>query len=192
MLATAQRGLSDLVGADPEQRPMGIYNVAVFGRSVTLVLQNLRTLDRQGFNAWYAPFEAEMAKDPLLAFFKKLRNEILKEGPPTVGTSMYIEHLDGRNMARLTANPPPGARGFFIGDQLGGSGWEVEMPDGSLAKYYVKLPSDIRIQMSLHLPDPPAEHVGKPVPDTSIETLSRLYVAYLSDLVEQAERHFGS
>jgi hypothetical protein len=56
MLHATQRGLADLLGDDPTMRPVGIYNVAVFGRSVTLVLQNLRTIDREKFDAWYAPY----------------------------------------------------------------------------------------------------------------------------------------
>lgn len=44
LLATTQIGLAMLKGPDPRLRPMGIQNVAVFGRSVTLALQNLRTV----------------------------------------------------------------------------------------------------------------------------------------------------
>jgi len=50
-LATAQRGLSGLTGTDPTRRVTGIYNVAVFGRAVTLVLQKIRGIDRAAFDA---------------------------------------------------------------------------------------------------------------------------------------------
>jgi hypothetical protein len=95
-------------------------------------------------------------------------------------------------MAQLMANRPPGAKAYFIGDRLGGSGWEIELPDGSVQNYYVKLPPELGIQFSLHLPEPPTEHFGKPLADTSIQNLSRLYVDYLSGLVVDAEKHFGS
>jgi hypothetical protein len=91
MLRTAQRGLADLLGDDPNMRPVGIYNVAVFGRSVTLVLQNLRTIDRKKFDGWYAPYLEVLSTDPLFyRYFNDLRNEILKEGPPNVTSSMHI------------------------------------------------------------------------------------------------------
>jgi len=190
MLAPAQRGLSDLQDHNASLRPAGIYNVAVFGRSVPLVLENMRSVDRPGFNQWYERYEAEMASDPVMSYFTGLRNEILKEGPPAPTASAYIEHLDGADIARLTDSPPPGAKGFFIGDSLGGSGWEIEMPDSKTAKFYVQIPPSIRVKTSLHLPDPPNEHRGKTLADTSIESLAGLYLAYLEKLVADAEDHF--
>jgi hypothetical protein len=41
----------------------------VFGRSVTFVLQTLRSIDEQRFDGWYDPWRAEMAEDPLLKHF---------------------------------------------------------------------------------------------------------------------------
>ena len=39
---------------------------------------------------------------------------------------------------------PPGATSFFIGDELGGTGWEVPQPDGSTEKVlYFDLPEEI-------------------------------------------------
>jgi hypothetical protein len=192
MLDVARRGLSELEGVDAARRPLGIYNVAVFGRSVTLVLQNMRTIDRAGFDAWYAPYAKEMETDPLADYFKKLRNEILKQGAPSTGMSMHIEHLDSSEIQALIADPPAGAKGFFIGDQLGGSGWQIELPDGTVDKYYVQLPETLRVTVSLHLPDPPTEHVGDPLSDTSITALCRLYVRYLERVVADAEAHFGT
>ena len=40
----------------------GIYTIAVFGRSVTLVLQNMRSVDG-GFDEWCAPYRAAMDVD---------------------------------------------------------------------------------------------------------------------------------
>jgi hypothetical protein len=134
-----------------------------------------------------------LSTDPLFyKYFNDLRNEILKEGPPDVSSSMYVPYLDGAMMAQFTANPPPGATSFFIGDTLGGSGWEIQLPDGTTQKYYVQLPREWGIQINLRLPNPPTEHLGKPLTDTSIENLSRLYVNYLSELVTDAQKEFGS
>lgn len=41
-------------------------------------------------------------------------------------------------------NPPPGAKDFYLTDELGGSSWEVELPDGSTTKYYAQLPDGIQ------------------------------------------------
>ena len=191
ILSTAQRGLEQLLGQDPTARPMGMHNVAVFGRSVTLILQTLRSVDREAFDEWYEPWKREMAEDRLFAYFTRLRNEILKEGPPQLSSSMYIESLNTADLAPLMADPPPGARGWFMGDNLGGSGWEVVLPDGSVAKYYMDLPEEIQVNITLHLPEPPSAHAGQQLTDTSIGTLARLYLDYLSKLVEAAERRFA-
>lgn len=189
-LATCQQGLADLVGDDPARRMTGLRNVAVFGRSVTLVLQNLRHIE-DGFEEWYAhPVEA-MKKDPLMRYFVRVRNEVLKEGGPTTTSSIHIEHLNTADLAPLMQNPPPGAKAFFVGDTVGGSGWEIEFPDGSTEKYYVQLPESVRIESELYFPDPPTEHEGIPLDDTSVENLARLYVQVLTSLVEEAERAFG-
>jgi hypothetical protein len=192
MLATAEMGLKDLVGPDPKRRTPGIRNVAVFGRSVSFVLQNIRSIDPERFNPWYERQVDGMRDDPLLTYFRDLRNEILKEGGPALQSSLHIESLTGAEMAALTTNPPPGARAFFIGDSLGGSGWEIELPDGTTEKYYVALPEELQVEMKLHFPNPPTEHQGNVITDTSLENLARLYIAYLASLVADAEQHFGS
>jgi hypothetical protein len=168
----------------------GFRNVAVFGRAVTNVLQNMRSVDRETFNTWYAPRQEAMRADPLLRYFYELRSEILKEGPPEHSSSLTIDYLDGTELAEIMADPPPGARSFFIGDSLGGSGWEVEMSDGSIETYYVRLPGSVKLETSLHLVDTPTHHRGVPIENDSLETLSRLYVSYLERLVADAEADF--
>lgn len=191
-LSAAQLGLSDLVGSVPDRRGMGLWNVAVFGRSVTLVLQNLRTVDRVRFDAWYAPYKKEMGADPLMQYFTKLRNEILKEGPPRLSGSVYINRLDPAIMRQLERSRPPGATGFFVGDEWGGVGWTVAQPDGRILKYYVDAPPEMGMIATRHFQNPPTLHLGKQLPNTTVEALCTTYVAYLTRLVEAAETHFGS
>lgn len=192
LLVTARLGLESLLGADPRRRPSGIHNVAVFGRSTTLVLQNLRSaVERETFEVWYGPHVDRMKADPLFRYFVELRNEILKEGPPTLSTTVRVGYLDSAMVAELRQQEPPGARLMFIGDALGGSGFEVPMPDGSVEKYYVSLPEEWDVSVTLHLPRPPLTIDGKPMPDSSIEALCRLYVDALSEIVADARQTFG-
>lgn len=191
-LADAGQGLRDLMGDIPPRRRSGLRNVAVFGRSVTFVLQTLRAVDAERFDTWYEPWKAEMQKDPLLRYFVALRNTIEKEGGPDTSLSMQIEYLDTRDLQPLMDNPPPGASSFFVGDYVGGSGWEIELPDGRIEKFYVSLPEQVVAPYNLNLTDPPTEHLGQAIADTSAESLCALYVAYLSRLVDDAERHFST
>ena len=157
-LRTAEWGLADLLGKDPRRRMPGLRNLIVFGRAVTNVLQNLRSVvGKENFDAWYSERQDEMRRDELLRYFYERRSEVLKEGTlGQVGSSVYIEELNSAELQPLMQNPPPGARGFFIGDQLGGSGWEVALPDGTTDKYYVALPEDLsrRIKTALHFRTP--------------------------------------
>ena len=77
-LETAKLGLADLLSGDGNRRRNGASNLAVFGRSVTLVLQTMRSVDEERFNNWYEPRVEAMKADPLLAWFVDLRNEILE------------------------------------------------------------------------------------------------------------------
>jgi hypothetical protein len=189
---TASLGLADLESADPTRRVAGLHNVIVFGRSVTFILQNLRTVDAAAFDAWYAPYLAEMKADPLLLHFNKLRTELVHEGG--AGTTGSITFgSDPVDLAALMANPPPGATRFFMGDAGNmGIGWEVALPDGSTTKYYVTLPANAQIETAMHLPDAPSGHLGKPIGDQTAPALARLYLDYIGRLLANADAHFGA
>ena len=184
-----EKGLADLSSGDPNRRVAGLHNLVVFGRAVTNVLQNLRSTEPD-FDAWYAPHRAEMEGDPLLKYLYTLRSEILKEGILPLAVSTHIRQLRfPEDLARL-GPPPPNAKGFFIGDSIGGSGWEVELADGRTEKYYARLPADIG-GATVHLPDAPATHMGRPLKGNDVTTIGGAYVAYLRKLVMDAEHRFA-
>lgn len=189
-LATVRLGLSDVLNTNPERRLPGVRNVVVFGRAVTNILQRLRSTEPE-FNAWYQPFVAEMQADPLLSYLYKLRSEILKEGKLSTSVITSVSSFNFPSDMQRMGPPPPNAKSFFIGDQTGGSGWEVEVPDGSIAKYYVNLPGDIATS-TVHLPDAPTEHLGQPLNDASIGEISQHYFNYLDNLLKQAKEHFSN
>lgn len=199
MLANARRGLADYVGPDFNRKVSGLHNLVVFGRSVTHVLQTLRRVDRARFDAWWDPHVVEIKKEPLMAYFNTLRNAILKEGGPQVGSATFaIEHFSMGDLRPEDKVPPAGgvSAGFFVGDHLGGAGWEITMPDGTVEKYYVALPETASIRPTRvvlrDFEEPPKTFRGQPIPDDSLETLCRLYVDYLTELVEDAAREFST
>lgn len=188
-LATAKLGLRDVLEGGPSRRLGGLRNLIVFGRAVTNVLQNLRSTE-DGFDAWYEPYVAEMKGDPLLHYFYKLRSEILKEGTLRTGSSLYIHHLDFPKDIQRLGPPPAGAGAFFMGDQAGGSGWEIAIGNGEVEKFYVDIPGDLA-KSEVHLLDAPREHRGSVIADTRIETLSLLFFEYMSGIVQSARQRFG-
>lgn len=189
-LKTAEQGLKDLIKGSPERKLSGLRNLVVFGRAVTNVLQNLRSTESD-FETWYKRYKEEMRNDPLMKYFYELRSKILKEGILETSTRTYIRQLRIPEDLAHFDPPPPNVKRFFIGDNLGGSGWEIQLPDGSIEKYYVELPSDIG-SVSLHFPDAPKYHLGQEINDTSIPNLAKLYINYLHQLVEAAKERFKS
>lgn len=184
-LYTARLGAQHVNGSDPKARLAGLRNVAVFGRAVTNVLQTLRSVVTD-FDAWYQPHVEAMRKDELMSFFYRIRSEILKEGSLRLSTSMT---LSGNPMAFLNHfEKPPGAKGFFIGDNIGGSGWEVETSEGVAEKFYVNLPSDLpglKVDMKVHFADAPVSFSG-----TSANELCERYLEKLQSLLDDAKAKF--
>lgn len=170
-LAIARRGWSDM--KDPTRFQMGLWNAVVFGRNSTFTLQNLRN-KVGGFDKWYGPKQEQMRQDPVMAYFVKLRNNIEKSIVQPGGASAYVNSFD-RNDLRRMGKPPPGAKGFFIGDQFGGSGWQVLSPDGSIEHFYVTLPPDIGVTTVI-LPDAPGDGDAHRLTDeylTKLELIAR-------------------
>ena len=84
MLRMVNQGLRDMREADQDRILLGFLGVVVFGRSVTLVMQNLRTHGRDEFNTWYSPWQEEMQRDPLLRYFNDLRTKVIHQDAPAI------------------------------------------------------------------------------------------------------------
>ncbi len=185
-LDTAECGLRMVLSDDPSQRLVGLRNLIVFGRAVTNVLQQLRSVVTE-FDEWYQPWVERMRADSIMTYFYKLRSEILKEGRLQTSAST---HLTIMNLQPLYASvpKPPGAKGFFIGDRSGGSGWEVELPNGETQNFYVQIPQGIpgvEITVNFHLTEAPEKLRKVPVPN-----LAQHYFTQLSNLYDEAREQF--
>jgi hypothetical protein len=193
MLDTATLGLSDMVEPQRKRRLSGLRNVLSFGRAVTFVLQNLRG-KASGFDDWYEPLQTEMRADPLMRYMVHARNELEKQGKLSITNLTRIGTNGGVNIGELLASfgkPPPNATGAqFIGDQLGGSGWIVRMPDGSEGKYYVGLnfPGVESKLIFTNLADAKSSELN----DVDIDQLCAQYLDKLKVIVSTAHDRFAS
>ncbi|WP_299510746.1 hypothetical protein [uncultured Limnohabitans sp.] len=186
-LETAKHGLSDLLDPSRTRWRTGLRNLITFGRSVTFVIQNLRGVRDVDFDSWYEPHQTAMKADPLMRYFVDARNELEKQGKLSVATSTHIKSFSSSDIRKF-GRPPVGAQRFFIGDTLGGTGWEVELADGTTEKYYVDLPASIGEvkQQFTNFPAAKApELAGK-----SVEELCTMYIDKLQELVTRAKSHF--
>ena len=186
-LTTARHGLDDLLGSDLTRRMSGLRNLIVFGRSVTFVIQNLRSVFPDEFDTWYQAEQELLRQDPLARYFVEARNALEKQGKLSVGTSAFISSFSGTDIRKF-GPPPAGAKSFFIGDSLGGSGWEVELSEGNTEKYYVNLPASIGT-VTQHFTNLPAA-LDPSLRDAPIDELCQRYVDMLSQLVERAISRF--
>ncbi len=190
ILGNVQLGLGDIKATDPSRRSAGLHNVVVFGRAVTISLQRLKNV-APGFSDWYGEVIPE--NDPLLDYINTLRIRILKQGVvPRVKTSFQIDSFSGNLTEVLQGEPPAGWSEMFIGDGLGGSGWILNLPDGTQAKYYADLNPSFPGSFTSTLDDAPSEFLGEPLTDTTIAGVTSEYVGWLEKLVAEAERRFGS
>lgn len=192
MLAMAKGGLADFVSGDPRRRRPGLMNLFTYGRSVTMTMQTMKNTD-PAFEEWWALLQAKMAQDPLMRFFNKARTDILHEGELlTTNYTVIGAHgpVDiGALVRELNHHAPPNTVATFFGDQIGGNGWEVRMPDGSLEKVYFDLPEGVDVESSL-FEDPPLEHYGTPITNTSIANLGGIYLETLDSMVEEFIERF--
>lgn len=84
MLRMVQLGLRDMQEADQDRILLGFLAVVVFGRSMSLVMQNFRSYDREVFDSWYAPWQEEMKNDPLMRYFYVLRTMVIHHDDPAI------------------------------------------------------------------------------------------------------------
>jgi hypothetical protein len=179
-LATARFGLADM--SNPKRSLSGLMNAVVFGRMVTFALQNMRSSVPE-FDDWYELVRAELKADPLMNFFWNLRTEIEKTTGPETESYAFLDRLNVADIQKLPR--PPGAVSFFIGDNNGGSGWEVQAADGSIEKYYVDLPPEWGADVGLMLPKLPPELRNTP----TRELVSR-YLDQMASIIERAKKKF--
>jgi len=185
-LSTAKLGFEDLKSKNKVRRYSGLRNLIVFGRSVTFVLQNLSSIEIE-FDGWYEGIKGELKSDPLMKYFVEVRNNILKQGRMEVSTSVHIKRFSSADMHKF-GPPPPGAKSFFMGDEIGGCGWIVELADGAEEKYYVEVPTSVAETKQIFPDLPDAVDVG--LKNRSIEELCEMYLTKLESIINRARKKF--
>lgn len=186
-LRNMQFSLKNYKEANDQNKILHLKNFITSGRSVTFVIQNLKSyVGKEKFDEWYNPWVSKMSGDKMLKTFITLRNEIEKQGKLDTSLSAHIEHLNTNDLQNLLENPPPYAKDFFIADQIGGSGWEVDYGNGIKEKIYVELPQEVKMSIDFE--------INKLSDlDISMSTLEMLeyYYAYLYSIYVDAKRHFS-
>lgn len=193
-MAFTQMGLADLIESEDRARQVkGVADVVTYGRAVTNVLAHIATFDDPGWNAWWTPRAAKMFADPLCRFFYECRTIVLKDGTLPIWETNRLEGPDigpPMTFAPLGSTAAlPDAASLPHTDYFKSSHIETRVFNRRV-RGYVPLPTKQSDRMLL-LANPPTEHNGGAIVDTSAQMLCTLYVAYLSDLVRDAIAQFA-
>lgn len=175
----ADQGLQWMEAEAKDKRLAGLRNALVFGRACMLGLSALRRR-HPGFDDWYEQNWAGMRDDPAMKSLETVRQIVMRE----TRVAEVVTDLMVRSAGRGFGAPPKGARAFFAGDRLEGTGWEIVMPDGGVEKYYVVLSDAIRPQ-GFGFRDE-----GTPE-ETCLEPIVAKYVAHLREMLRSAREHFA-
>jgi hypothetical protein len=182
----AECGWADLTGQpNPMRQWNGLKSMVTAGRSVTFVLQKLRSREAS-FEAWYAPLQIKMRADPLLQYICGLRNSIEKEGMPRPVFATIEFSSDGAVVGNAEVSVGEDEFGLWVAGAAGGA----PHLDSSRAEALATAPCRFT---NFRLPNPPGEHLGRPLPQTNVENLGRLYLDYLdARIVVPAFETFGT
>lgn len=163
-----------------------LRNFITTARTVTFIIQYLKSdVGKQVFEDWYSPWQEKMKQDEILKTFKDLRNEIEKQGKLDTSLSMKIDHLNSNDLQPLLADPPPFSKGFFIGDKIGGSGWEIDYGKGIKDTIYIDLPDTVKIQTDLSVDKLTALNIG----NNTLEIMN-YYYSFLYIIADDARKKF--
>ncbi|MFT8244158.1 hypothetical protein [Roseomonas sp. BN140053] len=192
-LVSAQHGLRDMRGP-PDKRRIGYYNAIVFGRMMTLALQNLRG-KISGFDAWYEPIRKELASDKLFKFFYEERTVIEKTAFSNLVSGFHAGEISNSEILRMAEKfRPRGAKYFVIGDRTGGSGWVVPNSDGTETTHYIDLEVEGAYD-GLYLPAN-LNWKNRVIPGSTeeyvpAEPLVKEYIEKMQEIYEGAKKQFG-
>ncbi len=185
-LDAAEHGHIEMVESHHATRQIaGLKAMVTFGRQVTFVLQKLKTPEPR-FEEWWKPIASQLDSDPLMRYFKILRNTIEKQGLPNpiravllicnekeVVKTENVSVDDGVNFTQIEGldrdlNPTKAA--INIAAVNGGT--------------YMKL-------AHIRLPDPPTTCFGKTLESDEMEHLGVIYLDCLGIVWQAARDEFG-
>ena len=129
-----------VVRDQPARRTAGFRNVIVFGDIVRRALEELPA-DGGSFDKWYKPVRKEFRAALVPKLFAELHAEIRKREAAGVDSKARVVGFNYPADVPKLGKRPAHAHELFMGDDLGGVGWEVEVLPGVVEKYYAILPA---------------------------------------------------
>lgn len=178
----------------PGQQRELLSTAVISLKSIWNIFNNMDRRDPQ-IASWFQDVTEHSKADPLLKFFKTVRDLDLKEGVDGIrgvsvsmrpgasfasspdGFTFTWKEPDG-NQQLVRVPRPPNAVSSFMGDPAGGGmGFMVRQPDGAIEKQYVVVPPAC-VQIDLFYPEAPMEHCGSVLHSNEASYLVSQYHSY--------------
>jgi hypothetical protein len=186
-LDTAHLGYA-MVRDVPSRRLPGLRNVVMFGAFVGASFEELRESGPHG-NDWYKSIRKKIVDSPVTRLFRELQTEFRKRDAAGVSSQARLKTFNYPADLEKLGKRPPRATELFMGDEIGGTGWEVELAPGRRGKYYVVLPAEYGT-VDVFLSNTPIVQTSRdPRPIDIVDTSDR-YVSLLDDTLRGAELQF--
>ena len=199
-LAVCGRHLANAQILPGQQREL-LSAAVVSLKSIWNILNNMDKSDPR-IATWFKAVSDTSKNDPLLRFFKSVRDMDMKEGVDGI-RGMCVHARPGASVSagpdgftfrwstpevgaqQVLVASPPNVVGKFMGDpEGGGMGFDVRSPDGTLVKQYITVPS-VCAQVSVFYPAAPLEHLCERLTTDEADVLVALYLAFWKDSCEE-------
>jgi hypothetical protein len=187
-LDTAHLGYA-VVRDVPARAVAGLRNVAVFGAAAMTILEKLRAADAAAA-AWYKPIRKKLAASVLVRLFEQLHAEFRKRDAAGVSSQARLKTFNYPADLEKLGKRPPRASELFMGDEIGGTGWEVDVFPGMKEKYYVVLPTEYGT-VDLFLANTAVVQTSRDPRKIDIANVCDQYVSALDEVLRGAELQFN-
>jgi hypothetical protein len=186
-LDTAHLGYA-MVRDVPSRRLPGLRNVVMFGNLVAASFEELRDCGPAGAG-WYKSIRKKIADSPVARLFRELHAEFRKRDAAGVSSQARLRTFNYPADLDKLGKRPPRATELFMGDEIGGTGWEVVLAPDRRGRFYVVLPAEYGT-VDVFLSGTAIVQTSRdPRPIDIVDTCDR-YVSLLDDTLRGAELQF--
>jgi hypothetical protein len=128
-----------------------------------------------------------MKADPLMKYFVDARNNLEKQGKLSITNSFHVKSFNTSDLKNFE-RPPFDAQRFFLGDETGGSGWEMDLGNGESVKYYVEVPTSIAESKQVF--SDMSDAIPQEIRELKIESLCEIYLSKIAEVLMAAKAEF--
>jgi hypothetical protein len=129
---------------EPNAKRMALGNCLVWGRAITNVIQNARSV-WSGFEEWYARHAQVLKDDQRFRAFYQMRTEVLKRGHTAARAAALVWDEKNELFDALLPIPEGAVSAVLFDPETRFFGWIVRRDDAKEERVERKLPESVKI-----------------------------------------------